>query len=222
MFEKIIFKCEEEKAEFEKYKRLKGIDLYFQIYNLLTGHRDCVSYYEFSSYIRYDKNLRDKLYIYMATLEEFLRAQLLEKFDVNIEKKRCGHIFNDLNNGLIPKGNEHSKLYYGFQPDFGDLMHICETKGIYIIDSNDQKSIKQLRNETMHHALIMFGSIKTEKDLGQHFVVLEKRLNAFSQALPKEYKIGFLSDIIKLNGTNKKYLNKYYLEVQNGRICVKR
>lgn len=222
MFEKIVFKNANEKDEFEKYIKLKGRDLYFQVYNILTENEGKISYYTLSSFIRYDKNLRDKLYIYMATLEEYLRAMLLERYDVTEQKKYESHCYNALNDTLIPRVSEQSKLYYGFQPDFGDLMHICETKGVYIINVSEQKIIKQLRNKTMHHALILFGASKNQNELTSNFNVIETQINAFYNALPNDYRSGFINDIVNLNGDRRKYLKKYYLEVQNGRICVKR
>ena len=222
MFEKIVFNNENEKAEFEKYVKLKGRDLYFQIYNILTENESKIYYYMLSSFIRYDKNLRDKLYIYMATLEEYLRAMLLEKYDVSEQKKYKNHCYNALNESLIPRVSEQSKLYYGLQPDFGDLMHICETKGVYIISASEQKTIKKLRNKTMHHALILFGASKNQNELTSNFDVLETQINAFYNALPNDSRSGFINDIVNLNGVRRKYLKKYYLGVQNGRICVKK
>lgn len=226
VFEKMVFQDEEEKANFEKYKKLKGEDLFYQIYRILSESQSPVKYVTVSSYVRYDKNLRDKLYIYMATLEEYYRAQFLDAFDVLEPKKYEMHCYNQLNKDLIKRTEgTPSVLYYGFQPDFRDLMRICNDMGVCEIDNSSQKHIKKLRNETMHHALIMFGKAQTTSRLEEHFKEIEKRLNAFVQALPQEYRAGFLSDLQKLNQNairNTKYLSKYCLEVLDGRICVKR
>lgn len=226
MFEKMVFQNEEEKANYEKYKKLKGEDLFYQIYCILSESQSPVKYVTVSSYVRYDKNLRDKLYIYMATLEEYYRAQLLDAFDVLEPKKYEMHCYNQLNKDLIKRTEgTPSVLYYAFQPDFGILMTLCREKGVSDISKNSQKLIKELRNETMHHALIMFGKAQTTSRLEEHFKEIEKRLNAFVQALPQEYRAGFLSDIQKLNWNSThhtKYLNKYCLEVQDGRIFVER
>ena len=84
MFEKLTFASPKEEADFEKYKKLKGIYLHKQVYDILleANGGESVTYYELSSIIRYDKNLRDTLYIYLATAEEYLRALLCEKYDV--------------------------------------------------------------------------------------------------------------------------------------------
>ena len=225
MLEEMIFQNKEEKADFEKYRQLKGDDLYFQIFRILSEKTPKVKYVTVRAYVRYDKNLRDMLYIYLATLEEYCKARLLHSFDVCVPKKYQGHCYKELMKNLVPRENERSTLYYGFQPDFGDLMHICSEKEVYKIKNSDQKAIKTLRNQTMHHALILFGNSKTEEDLPEHFNTLEKQLNALVNALPQEYRKGFLADIIRLNENSvhdTKHLSKFGLEVYDGRLCVKK
>ena len=84
MFEKLTFTSPKEEADFEKYKKLKGIYLHKQVYDILleANGGENVTYCELSSIIRYDKNLRDTLYIYLATVEEQLRVLLLDNFDL--------------------------------------------------------------------------------------------------------------------------------------------
>ena len=76
MLEKMIFQSQEEEVDFEKYRQLKGDDLYFQIFRILSEKTPKVKYVTVRAYIRYDKNLRDMLYIYLATLEEYCKARL--------------------------------------------------------------------------------------------------------------------------------------------------
>lgn len=225
MLGEMIFQSHEEKNNFEKYRQLKGDDLYFQIFRILSEKTPKAKYVTVRAYIRYDKNLRNMLYIYLATLEEYCKARLLHSFDVCAPKKYQGHCHDKLMENLVPRGDGESNLYYGFQPDFGDLMRICSEKEVYKIKSSDQKAIKTLRNQTMHHALILFGNAKTEKELSDHFNTLEKQLNALVNALPQEYRNGFLDDIVKLNENSlhgRTHLSKFGLEVYDGRLCVKK
>ena len=56
MFDQLTFASPKEKEEFEKYKRLKGVYLHKQVYDILleaNGGGE-VTYYELSSLIRYD------------------------------------------------------------------------------------------------------------------------------------------------------------------------
>ena len=83
MLENIIY-TEKELAEFEKYKALKGEYLYKQVADILFElDEKPVCYSDVSSVIRYDKKLRDTLFIYLASFEEFLRAELFRKYDVD-------------------------------------------------------------------------------------------------------------------------------------------
>lgn len=94
MFEKMTFQNQDEKDDFEKYRCLKGDDLYYQIYRILLEKSAEVRYVQIRAYIRYDKNLRDKLYIYLATLEEYCKAQLLRFYDVKTSKKYERHCYD--------------------------------------------------------------------------------------------------------------------------------
>lgn len=87
-FEKLVL-TESEQKDFEKYAKIKGVYLHKQVYAVLLSYNsEQVSYSELSSVIRYDKNLRDKLYIYLATFEKSLRAELFSKYDVVIIRNK--------------------------------------------------------------------------------------------------------------------------------------
>ena len=230
MFDKLIFdKANEEKerAEFEKYKKLKGVYLHKQVYDILleANGGENVTYYELSSIIRYDKNLRDTLYIYLATAEEYLRALLCEKYDVAAECKPFEHhCYKPLMEALCDKDDEtSSNLYFKLEPDFSALMDVCIDKGVISISKTTKQQIKDLRNGTMHHSLLIFGKATKPSALSSHFEALENRINALMQILPEEYRAGFITSIKELNGyPSKQYLTKFYLEIQDGKLCVSR
>ena len=117
MFEDLIFANDVEKETFKKYLPLKGKFLHKQIYDILKeANGGQVTYYELSSVLRYDKNLRDTLYIYLATAEEYLKALLLDKFDSdeNLPKYIFGKykVDNFKNNLYEINQAENSKIYY--------------------------------------------------------------------------------------------------------------
>ena len=227
MFEKLTFASPKEKEEFEKYKKLKGVYLHKQVYDILleANGGETVTYQELSSIIRYDKNLRDTLYIYLATAEEYLRALLCEKYDVANECKTFGqHCFKPLLTALFEQEEyNESHLYFKLELDFSVLMDACMDKHLINISNTAKKQLKELRNTTMHHALILFGKNKNFSCLDEHFEELEKRINALMRILPEEYRTGFITSIKKMNGyPNKQYLTKFYLEIQDGKVCVSR
>jgi hypothetical protein len=225
VFDQLTFASPKEKEEFEKYKRLKGVYLHKQVYDiLLEANGGGVAYHELSSIIRYDKNLRDTLYIYLATIEEQLRVLLLDNFDLkpNTPKFKRRPSTQTLCEALLPKQDyELSELYFKLQADFKVLMETCVEKNIVSISDEVMALVKQLRNDVMHHHLLIFGGAHNLKEAKDNFASFERKINALITLLPNEYVMGFQNDITKLNGAlHQQYLTKFYLEVQNGRIRV--
>ena len=226
MFDNLTFNSDAEKTEFAKYIHLKGECLHKQVYDILSeANNGSVTYYELSSLIRYDKNLRDKLYIYFATAEEYLKAQLTDRYDANVSSKYIHYpneIKNLLNNLKARSLDTPSILYYKLNIDFEALLQVCYEKNIIEIDNVQKQQLNKLRNHTMHHSMLLFGQAHNLKEAKDNFKSLEKQLNAFVKLLPEEYRQGFLSDINKLNGRNEqKYLNKFYLEIKDVGIHIK-
>lgn len=227
MFEKLTFASPKEKEDFEKYKKLKGVYLHKQVYDILleANGGENVTYQELSSIIRYDKNLRDTLYIYLATAEEYLRALLCEKYDVIAECKPFErHCYKPLMEALYDKDDDtSSNLYLKLEPDFSALMDVCIDNNLVSISKTTKQQIKELRNSTMHHSLLLFGKATKLSALSSHFEALERRINALIQILPDEYTAGLITSIKKTNGyPNKQHLTKFYLEIQDGKVCVSR
>lgn len=167
-FEKLVL-SESEQDSFEKYATIKGVYLHKQIYDvLLTYNAEQISYYELSSIIRYDKNLRNKLYIYLATFEENLRAELFSKYDV--ENENVVYQFktglDKLKKAIKQKTNdEFSNLYYCYQLELGRTIELFEH--LKICDENtinELKQIKVLRNSVMHHNVLVLGKATNKEE----------------------------------------------------------
>ena len=228
MFEKLTFASPKEKENFEKYKKLKGVYLHKQVYDILleANGGETVTYAELSSIIRYDKNLRDTLYIYLATVEEQLRVLLLDNFDLkpNTPKFKQRPSTQTLCDALVPKQYlESSELYFKLKADFKVLMETCVAKKVVLISHDVMSLVKELRNDVMHHHLLIFGGAHNLKEAKDNFAAFERKIEALITLLPIEYARGFQNDITKLNGaSHEKYLIKFYLEENNGklRVCV--
>ena len=228
MFEKLTFASPKEKEDFEKYKKLKGVYLHKQVYDILleANGGETVTYAELSSIIRYDKNLRDTLYIYLATVEEQLRVLLLDNFDLkpNTPKFKQRPSTQTLCDALVPKQYlESSELYFRLKADFKVLMETCVAKKVVSISYDVMSLVKELRNDVMHHHLLIFGGAHNLKEAKDNFAAFERKIEALITLLPIEYARGFQNDITKLNGaSHEKYLIKFYLEENNGklRVCV--
>ena len=223
IFDKLTFNSEKEKCEFESYLPQRGVYLFKQIYDILLEDRSSVSYSELSSTIRYDKALRYKLYEYLALFEENLRNQLLLSYDV---ASACGGLYKQHANSLdtdlqVKIDRDHSNLFYRLEIDFGKLMDICVGKGLVTISSGDRKRLKELRNCTMHHYLLLFGHSHNNAEAIEHCHKLERQLNTLYACLPLQYQDGFITAINHLNGTKKRWLKRFYLEGTKDGICFK-
>ena len=223
MFEKLVFANEKEKKDFNTYLPQRGVYLVKQVYDILLEGRDTVSYSELSSTIRYDKALRYKLYEYLALLEENLRNQLLHAYDV---ASAIGGLYKqhtkDLDSDLIEKHDlASSKLYYRLEIDFSKLMEICDGKGLVSISKCDRQRLKDLRNATMHHSLLLFGHSHNVADVMAHIKQLERQLKTLYAHLPETYRSGFITAMNDLNGKEEHYLDRFYLEGTKDGICVK-
>lgn len=214
MFEKMIFDNKQQEDEFNKYKDNKSKYLFLQFYNILIKNDEFIKYSDVSSCIRYDKNLRDTLYIYLATFEEFLRAKIFDKYDV-------GEDFNSPRNkdkmfkAIIPnKNNGNSYLYYNFQLDLGSTIDLVEKLNMYDNNTiNDFKEIKELRNKVMHHNVVILENKKGYKDMLINKQIIANRISILAKYLPEGYGDNFIRQINDLKCDRVDY--KVTTEVEN-------
>ena len=101
-----------------KYMETRGIYLYKQVYDALANWMPNVKeikYKQFSNLIRYDKGIRDKLYIYLAAAEEYLRNIIFEELEIDNRPQDSTKIklnISDLRTRTVEERNEESNLYY--------------------------------------------------------------------------------------------------------------
>lgn len=218
-FDKLIV-AHTEMRDFEKYIEIKGVYLHKQIYDILTTYdSNSITYYELSSIIRYDKNLRNTLYKYLATFEEYLRVNLFAKYDVATKEhiyKGCNGL-KKLKSDIQPKtDNTVSNLYFCFQLELGYTIELFEHINMYN-DSTliDLKQLKELRNQVMHHNVLVLGQSTNKEQAEENLQTLKKRIALLCKYLPEEYHNGFQTSIENLNinaKTGQRYINKLYLE----------
>ena len=83
LLREMTYANEKQREEAEKYIALKGIVQYRRIIEFYRSQGETPAYTRVSSMYRYDKWLRDTLYIYLATVEEFMRACIGNRFEDN-------------------------------------------------------------------------------------------------------------------------------------------
>ena len=80
----IAFNSEDEKESAKFYIDMKGIAFHVKVLNYLGyifNGDNKISWKKLSSTLKMDKRIRDKVYIYLATLEEYVRAYISNKYE---------------------------------------------------------------------------------------------------------------------------------------------
>ena len=87
-FENLVIE-ENDRERAEKYLKAKGLFFHMQIKNKLLAWTEgqAVRYSQIASYYRYDKRIRNVLYKYIAYLEEYYRAAILDIYFDNTNQQ---------------------------------------------------------------------------------------------------------------------------------------
>lgn len=201
MFEKLTFSSNEDKINFDKYIAIRGKYVFQQVYKFICNiTNDECTYLDLSSCIRYDKTLRDTLYKYLATFEEYLRAQIFNKYEITREfrfsrkekdyiKKMARHIYES-------EGKENSELYKKFKLDLGETIELV--KEIKMFDEEkcqEFDAIREVRNAVMHHNLLVLGKEQRCNKVEENKRKIIEGIKALANNLPEGYKLNFIKGI---------------------------
>ena len=201
MFDRLIFADELERVEFEKYVKIRGKFVFKQIYDyLLNFDKEKVDYTDISSCIRYDKNMRDTLYIYLATFEEYLRTQLYDRYEIKesftTNRKEKNDIKKMAENMYECTDNQSSVLYKMFNLDLGKTISlVTELKMFGAARIEEFDSIRILRNKVMHHNLLVLGNAETIECVEKNKGKMKKGIMALANNLPDGYGQNFIKVI---------------------------
>ena len=191
----------DDKSTFEKYFKIRGVQQYRIIFEALSKVDSNVNFADVNSFVILDKAIKDILFKYLGTLEEYIRNDILLRFDFDPEaelKKPKYHYFKGLPK-CIRKTNpadEITDFYKKFALNFGDLVSFIKDYDSQPYDTSKLDLIINLRNSVMHHSLLLF-------DYNFESTVEEtlKGIGALVEMLPSDYKDGCIK---KLKVPNKK------------------
>jgi anaerobic ribonucleoside-triphosphate reductase activating protein len=205
MFPRLLFHGSEY-ADFTEHLYTKGLYLYKQVYESVCNWKEregSIPYSEISGYVRYDKGIRDKLYIYLSAAEEFLRSEMFNQFDIE-KKPKDPTTMLVANDDLTSKASlADSNLYFAsFSKHFSleKLVRLIKGKNIYQGDKKDLGAIVKLRNKVMHHALLLLSFYTDPKRIKTEVANVERYIEALYKVLPvKVMKNGLEKAINKSN-----------------------
>ena len=194
---------DEQYKDAEFYLRVKGVAFHHKIMTHLgvdfNDDKSIIEWSKVSSLLRYDKKLRDKIYIYIATLEEYIRAYLSNKYEDDPIQPFWQH-------GRPPRSKVKSRIVDGESVsevlqsiDFGDLLNqiknisaedISEMFDCTIDIHSNLDAVRELRNAVSHHAFLMVYKFNTCIVEGIRNSSLEHNIKNLRQLLPREYRNG--------------------------------
>lgn len=151
---------EKDKHKAEAYIKSKGLFAHMQIKNkMLAWSSDkAIKYSQIASYYRYDKRIRIILYKYIAYLEEYYRAILLDNFSDSTEQNFWIKIIADKINSGIRLDIILENL--GFRSLLNQVKLLPDNLKEYSFNSNKpiRKNIDaliELRNAVMHNKFLL-------------------------------------------------------------------
>lgn len=201
MFEKLTFSSDEDRIKFDKYIAIRGKYLFQQVYKYICNitNGEC-TYSDLSSCIRYDKTLRDTLYKYLATFEEYLRAQIFDKYEITrgfrFSRKENDYIKKMARQLYESEGNENSELYKKFKLDLWETIELV--KEIKMFDEEkcqEFDAIRVVRNAVMHHNLLVLGKEQRCNKVEKNKEKIIEGIKTLANNLPEGYKINFIKEI---------------------------
>lgn len=199
-----------DKKIFEKYSKIRGVQQYRIIFETLNK-ADCnVKFADVNSFIIFDKAVKDVLFKYLGTLEEYIRNDILLRFDfvpnANLKKQEY-HYFKELPK-CIKKNNSADEItvfYKMFALNFGDLVSFIKYYDPITYDTAKLDIIRDLRNNVMHHSPLLF-SYNFESRIDETL----KEINNLIEMLPPDYKDGCIKNLKLINQKTKVNIAKSY------------
>ncbi|MDY4787833.1 MAG: Abi family protein [Bacilli bacterium] len=193
---------EEEKQDLDFYLDVKGVKIHQEIMDYLKfdfSDGKKIKWSDISKILKKDKKIRDKLYIYLAALEEYIRAYISNKYQDNIYqifwidgKQSRNKIKTNLTKGY--------SLFDVLQnTDFGTLINqvkkLPNEDRVAMFDSNIEinanlDAVNELRNAVSHHKFLLNYDFKNCYVGNKCNNSLELNIINLKQLLPKRYRNG--------------------------------
>lgn len=199
----IAFKNEQEKEEAEFYMAVKGVELHRRILLFLGctfSEKSKIKWFKIARILKTDKALRDVIYIYLATLEEYMRAFISNKYENNIQQKFWIDGTSQRQEDKIKTNIASGKNLFDVLEDtnFGSL--ILQVKNLPDGDKkllfgdaysdNNLGAVKELRNAVSHHKFLAMYELKFCSINGVEGCSLIDNIKNLRQLLPERYRYG--------------------------------
>lgn len=196
LLREMFYENEAQREEAKKYIALKGIVQYQRVIEFCRSQGEMPTYIKVSSLYRYDKRLRDTLYVYLATIEEFMRACIGNRFEDNESKLVKTTKFE-------VKQKQYLSVSLALeQLTLGSLIEMVLKNQEVFAGHYDLSNIKMnlnalrvLRNKVGHHNFLFaesYASCVIDGVVGNSLELNIKNLQGF---LPCDFRWGFATTI---------------------------
>lgn len=200
----------EDKQNFSDYSKMRGVQQYRIIFETLKKTDPNVEYKDVNAFIKYDKSIKDVLFTFLGALEEYIRNDIVLRFDFKNKSKNLKeyHDIKELPKCIekVQKKDEITAFYKYFSLNFGDLISFIEKYSKDKYDTKSLKKIVKLRNKVMHHKLLLFdcnfSSTKTNT---------ENWIFELIKQLPNDYPQYLADELNKKTEKTKSNIKKSYL-----------
>lgn len=198
----IEFNNEKEKEEAEFYLSVKGVELHRRILDYLgcDFEKSKIEWPKIANVLRTDKALRDIIYKYLATLEEYIRAFISNKYIDNVQQEFWIDGTSKRQENKIKTNIASGKNLFDVleDTDFGSL--IQQVKNLPIEDKKqlfgdfysdtNLDAVKELRNAVSHHKLLVGCALKKCLIFEFEGSTLIDNIKNLRQLLPERYRYG--------------------------------
>ncbi len=202
----------EDRKNFEQYKDIRGVQIYKVVYNALKIKNDMVTYSDVNAFVIYDKAIKDVLYQYLGTLEEYLRNYILTHFDFSDDAQlnKDKYIYLSQLPKCEPKEisfGEITELYKRYALNFGDMKSFLVDYKVNICDFDVLERMRMFRNDVMHHAPLLFN-YNSESTAKNTIECIRELINL----LPISHRKGLAKDINNKTMKTKENINPCFYD----------
>ena len=152
---------ENDRERAEKYLKAKGLFFHMQIKSKLLAwtEGEKVKYSQIASYYRYDKRIRNVLYKYIAYLEEYYRAAILDAYFDNTDQQFWNPEIKDKIDNEVPLNTiledlGFAELIKQIKAMPNEIKQRCDFLGRKRSRENTY-ALKEFRNAVMHNKFLL-------------------------------------------------------------------
>lgn len=194
----MTYENEAQLEEAKKYIGLKGVVQYKRALDYCLESSLSPSYTNVSALYRYDKRLRDNLYRYLGTAEEYIRAIIGNYYEDNygglIKTKPFEIKYDSFNSVSLTL--EHLTLWELIQMVLRNTELFQEIYDMENLETN-LNALRVLRNKVGHHNFLLSEKYETCIKDGETSNSLQQNIKNLKGFLPKDFRDRFSDTIDK-------------------------